>query len=120
MYRHRPAWFVFTKAGLLLSVLVFYAFWYLPSMRQQQAFRSAMDRVFDKAEDCSAKAFADKRYGDVRPCFSEWDKWASDNSSPEPHWDWPWASWKEVAVGLNHVALSAPTALNPTPGTEGQ
>lgn len=95
---YRPAWFVFTKSGMLLCVLVFYAFWYVPSMRQLDEFRTAMDSVFGKAEDCSTKAFADKRYGDVRPCFAEWDDWVSKNSSsqPHPHWDWPWANWKET------------------------
>lgn len=83
---------------MLLGLITFFLFWYIPNMRSQAAFRYTMDQVFYQATSCANQALDRKDYAAVRPCFSYWNGWSEVNNPPELGWHLPWFVWGEVPI----------------------
>lgn len=94
MTHTKPLWFVLTKAIMLSGLIVFYLFWYVPSMRMQFQYRKQMDSTFTPAQACANQAMATAQYEAIRGCYANWETWEETHDVPESGWNWPWASYR--------------------------
>lgn len=86
---------IIIRGALILGLLIFYLFCYVPSMRSQMAYREAMDKTFGDAQACWDREFNRANFSVANSCFNTYYAWKDKNPIPEMGWNWPWRSWKE-------------------------
>jgi hypothetical protein len=86
------------RGVLLLALIAFYLFWFLPSMRQLATFNEDRDRVFGRGEACWNREYNAKNYDASSHCYDEFEAWIETNDMPELGIYWPWTNWhpKEI------------------------